>query len=123
MGIRERAYRSVTILDIEGRLTVETVPELRLPERVRCLLQSGCTQIILNLEKVPGLDSSGISALVQAYVATTRTKSSLKLLHLTPRVREVLRVTRLLTVFEVFDTEEEALDRCDFGFTSLSLGA
>ena len=110
MAIRQRVYRNVTILDIEGRLTVETVPDLRLPELIRRLLQSGRTQILLNLEDVPKLDSCGLTALVQAKVATTGMEGSLKLLHLAPRVREVLAVTRLLTVFEAYDTEADAIE-------------
>jgi len=110
MAIRQRVHRNVTILDIEGRLTVETVPDLRLPDLIRRLLQSGRKQIVLNLEGVPQLDSSGLTALVEAHFATTRTEGALKLLHLAPRVRQVLQITRLLTIFEAYDTETDAVE-------------
>jgi len=114
MAIRQRVYRNVTILDIEGRLTVETVPDLRLPDLIRRLLQAGRTQIVLNLERVPQLDSSGLTALVESHFATTRTAGALKLMHLAPRVRQVLQVTRLLTIFETYDTETDAVESFAF---------
>ena len=116
MKIQERAAGSVIILDVDGRLVAESRGEMRLPDVVRNSLQRGHRHFLLNLERVPSLDTTGLCDIVQAYVATTRQNGALKLLHLTPRVREVLTITRLLTVFDVYDTEENAL--ASFGPTA-----
>jgi anti-sigma B factor antagonist len=109
MPIQERASGVVTILDLDGRLTIETTTDLGLADVVRRLLQAGRKQIVLNLERVPRVDTTGLCAIVEAYVAAKRQDGLVKLLHLSPHVREVLRVTRLLTVFEAFDDEVDAI--------------
>src|SRR5712691_468276 len=100
MTIAERTSGAVNIFDVGGRLTIETLGDMTLAEKVRSLLLAGRTQILLNLEGVPYLDTMGLCNIVEVYVATRRQGGSLKLLHLTPHVREVLMITRLLTVFD-----------------------
>ena len=109
MKIQERATGGVIILDMDGPLITESHGEVRLPDVVRNWLQQGHRHFVLNLERVPSVDTTGLCDIVQAYVATTRQNGTLKLLHLTPRVRQVLTITRLLTVFDVYDTEENAV--------------
>jgi len=109
MAIEERASGAVVILDIEGRMTIESRTDLLLPDRVRRLLQEGRKQFLLNLEGVRYVDTSGLCDLVEAYVTTTRQGGSLKLLHLTERVRYLLVITKLLTVLEAYESEADAV--------------
>jgi anti-sigma B factor antagonist len=109
MTIQERASRGVMILDLDGRLTIETVPEARLADTVRSLLQAGRKQIVLNLACVPRVDTAGLCAIIEAFVTTRRQEGTLKLLNVSAHVREVLRVTRLLTIFEAYDSEADAV--------------
>jgi anti-sigma B factor antagonist len=109
MAIEERTYAGVTVLDVDGRLSIETMSQMPLTVTVRRLLQAGQTRIVLNLVAVPYVDTTGMSNIVEAYLATTRRGGALKLLHLGPRVRSVLSVTGLLAVFEVFESEADAV--------------
>jgi len=109
MSIEERTWGNVTVLDVAGRMTIETVGDMPLLARVRRLLQGGRTHVVLNLAGVPYVDTTGIADLVEAYVATKRQGGSLKLLHLTPHVRAVLTMTRLLTILEVYEAEADAV--------------
>ena len=109
MAIEERASGSVMVLDLDGRMTIEALSDMPLTAKVRRLLQEGRKQILLNLENVPCLDTTGICNIVEAYVMTRRQEGSLKLLHLTARVRKVLAVTRLLTILEVYESEADAV--------------
>ena len=109
MSIEERTSGNVTVLDVAGRMTIETVGDMPLLARVRRLLQGGRTHIVVNLAGVPYVDTTGIADLVEAYVATSRQCGSLKFLHLTPHVRAVLTMTRLLTILEVYEAEADAV--------------
>jgi anti-sigma B factor antagonist len=109
MSIEERTSGNVTVLDVAGRMTIETVGDMPLLARVRRLLKGGRTHVVLNLAGVPYVDTTGIADLVEAYVATRRQGGSLKLLQLTPRVRAVLTMTRLLTILEVYEAEADAV--------------
>lgn len=109
MTIEERTSDNVTVLDLAGRMTIETVGDMPLLARVRRLLQAGRTRVVLNLAGVPYVDTTGIADLVEAYVATKRQGGSLKLLHVTQHVRAVLTMTRLLTILEVYEVEADAV--------------
>jgi anti-sigma B factor antagonist len=109
MSIEERTSGHVTVLDVDGRMTIETVGDMPLLATVRRLLQAGRTRVVLNLAGVPYVDTTGIADLVEAYVATKRQGGVLKLLHLTPRVRTVLTMTRLLTILEAYEVEADAV--------------
>jgi anti-sigma B factor antagonist len=109
MTIGERVSGAVTILDVRGRLTIEVLRDMALAERVRRLLQAGHKQILLNLKDVSHLDTTGLCNIVEAYVTASRQNGSVKLLHLTAHVRELLTITRLLTVFEAYESEEDAV--------------
>jgi len=84
-------------------------PDMFLAEKVRPLLHTGHKQILLSLEAVPYVDTIGLCNIVEAYITTQRQGGALKLLHLTAHVREMLMITRLLTVLEAYDSEAEAV--------------
>jgi len=109
MTIEERTSGNVTVLDVAGRMTIETVGDTPLLAKVRQLLQGGRARVVLNLAGVPYVDTMGIAELVEAYVSTRRHGGLLKLLQLTPRVRAVLTMTRLLTILEVYEAEADAV--------------
>jgi anti-anti-sigma factor len=110
MTIEERASGGVIVLDVHGRMTIE-VEKTILAEKVREILQQGHKDVLVNLADVPHVDTSGLCDLVEAYLAATRREGRLKFTGVAPRVRRVLEITKLLTVFEVHDSETEALAR------------
>jgi len=105
MRIDTRVHHDVVIIQPKERLTVET--DAQFTEMIRTLLEAGSRRLVLNLVDVPYIDSDGLAAIVQAYTATRRRGGDLKLLHLRDRTRQLLSVTKLLTVFEAYDTEDE----------------
>jgi anti-sigma B factor antagonist len=108
MEIGERQVGPVTILDLEGRLVFgEGDRELR--DRVNALMHQGQRKLLLNLRGITALDSGGVGALVWKYVTVTRQGGQLKLVNLSTRTHNVLMITKLLTVFESFDSEAQAL--------------
>jgi anti-sigma B factor antagonist len=109
MKIEARASHGVVILDIEGRMTVEADRLVSVADLVRELLRQGRRHFLINLQGVSSLDTTGVRDIVEAYVTSTRQDGALKLLNLPARVREVLTVTRLLTVLESFDGEADAV--------------
>lgn len=113
MTIEQRSSGGVTILDVRGKMTIEALGDLVLAERVRSVLEEGRMRILLNLEAVSYVDTIGLCNLVEAYLTARRQGGALKLLRLTPHVRELLAVTRLLTVFEACDSEADAVASFD----------
>ena len=109
MTIDQRPSGSAIVLDVDGRMTIETVNDRPLAVQVRRLLQEGQRRILLNLKGVPYVDTMGLRDIVEAYVATRRQGGSLKLLHPTAHVRAVLVTTRLLTILEAYDSESDAI--------------
>lgn len=109
MTIEQRVSGGVTILDVRGRMSIEVLKDMPIAEMVRSLLQEGRRQILLNLEGVPSTDTMGLCNIVEAYVTAQRQGGSLKLLRPTPHVRHLLVITRLLTVFDAYESEAEAL--------------
>ena len=108
MKIEIRTVGDVKILDCSGRITLgEGTMVVR--NTVRDLLSSGDGKIILNLGDVNYIDSSGIGELVSTYTTVTGNGGQLKLLYLTKKIQELLAITKLLTVFQVFDDEQSAL--------------
>ena len=108
MQIDERKVGSVTILDMKGKMTLGDGDEL-LRKKVASLLDKGEKQIILNLGDVPYIDSAGLGEIVRTYTTVSRQTGSLKLLNLTKRITDLLSITKLLTVFDTFDNENEAV--------------
>lgn len=98
----------VTLIEAAGRITLgESVVSLR--NQIHELAEGGRLKIVLNLAQIAYIDSSGLGELVSAYATVKNRGGSIKLLHLTSRVRDLLQITKLSTLFEVFDDEAKAL--------------
>ena len=108
MQITERQVGDVMILDLKGKITLGEGDEL-LKDKVNSLVNQGRRKIVLNLAEVPYLDSAGLGEVVRAYTTVSRQSGSLKLLNLTKRITDLLSITKLLTVFDTFDAEDEAI--------------
>jgi anti-sigma B factor antagonist len=108
MKIEIRTIEDVQILDCSGKITLgEGTMSIR--NTVRDVLQSGAKKVILNLAEISYIDSSGVGELVSSYTTTVNKGGKLKLLKLTNKLRELLTITKLLTVFEIYDDEKEAI--------------
>ena len=108
MTIDTRNVNGITILDLHGKVTIgEGSREIR--KTIRELLDAGNKNILLNLGDVSYVDSSGIGELVSSYTTVTNQGGQFKLLHLTKKIRELLAITKLLTVFDSYDDEETAI--------------
>ncbi len=109
MKIETRTVGDIQILDCSGKITLgEGTMAVR--NKVRDILKSDGKKIILNLADVNYIDSSGIGELVSTYTTVTTNGGQLKLLNLTKKIQETLTITKLLTVFQVFNNEQSALD-------------
>lgn len=109
MKIAERQSGDITILDVQGKLLLGEGDEI-FHEAVNRVVEAGRLKLVINMAEVPYVDSSGISELVRTYVTLGKRGGRMTLVSLTRRVHELLSITRLLTVFETFDSEEEAVD-------------
>ena len=98
---------AVNVLDLQGRITIGE-GSVQLRDAVRNLLDAGRHRLILNLSGVAYIDSSGIGELVSSYTTTKNTGGRLKLLHPTKKIKDLLMITKLLTVFEIYEDEEAA---------------
>lgn len=103
-----RQVGDVAILDLAGKITIGE-GDAQLREAVRNLLTEGQRNILLNLEEVTYIDSSGLGELVSSYTAVGNQGGRLKLLNPTKKIQDLLIITKLITVFEVYDSEEEAV--------------
>ena len=108
MQIEERVVGDVTILDLKGKMTLGEGDEL-LKDKINSLMHQGQKKIILNLAEVPYIDSAGLGEIVRTYTTVSRQGGSLKLLNLTKRIQDLLAITKLLTVFETFESENDAV--------------
>ena len=108
MQIEERVVDDVTILDLKGKITLGAGDEA-LKERVKSLAHQGRRRILLNLADVPYIDSAGLGGVVSTYTTISSQGGQLKLVNLTKRITDLLSITKLLTVFETFDSEDEAV--------------
>jgi anti-sigma B factor antagonist len=108
MQIEERAIGDVTVLDLKGRVTLGEGDEL-LKDKINSLLNQGHRKIVLNLADVPYIDSAGLGEIVRTYTTVSRQGGKLKLLNLTKRIQDLLAITKLLTVFETYENEAEAI--------------
>ena len=108
MRIEEREVGEVLILDLSGKLTIGEGDEL-LKDKINSLIQQGRRKLVLNLAGVPYIDSAGLGEIVWTYTTVSRQGGKLKLLNLTKRIQDLLAITKLLTVFDTFDSEQEAV--------------
>ena len=108
MSVSERRVGTVTIIDVTGKLTQGDADET-LRDKVLSLMQQGRKDVIVNLGDVSYMDSAGLCTLVATFTTVRRQGGALKLLNLTKRITDLLSITKLLTVFETFDAEKEAV--------------
>ncbi len=108
MQIEERVVGEVTILDLKGKITLGEGDEV-LKDKINSLILQDRKRILLNFESVPYIDSAGLGEIVRTYTTVSRQGGQLKLVNLTKRITDLLSITKLLTVFETFDNEQDAL--------------
>jgi anti-sigma B factor antagonist len=109
MDIKERVVDGVSVLDLSGKIVLgEGDSQVR--DRIKDLLADGQRHILLNLGDVNYIDSAGLGALISGYTTTKREGGQLKLMNLTKRIQDLLAITKLITVFETYDDEKEAIN-------------
>ena len=108
MQIDERKVGNVTILDLKGKLTLGDGDEL-LRSKINALVQAGVKRVVLNLGEVPYIDSAGLGEVVKSYTTLKKNDGMLKLLNLTKRIQDLLSITKLLTVFDTYENEADAV--------------
>jgi anti-sigma B factor antagonist len=108
MTLHERRIGDVTIIDIDGRITVQDGADI-FRDMVRQLAGQGRVRLVLNFHDASYIDSTALGEIIRAYISVTRKGGTLKLLNVPARVHELLMITRLLSVFDLFDAEAEAV--------------
>ena len=109
MQIEERQVGDVMVLDLAGKLTIGEGDEL-LKDKINSVIHQGHRKLVLNLPEGPYVDSAGLGQMVSTLHTVNRQGGKLKLLNLTKRIEDLLSITKLLTVFDAFENEQEALD-------------
>ncbi len=99
---------NITIFRLQGKLLIGEGDEL-LKEKIDEFVQNGRQKIILDLSGVPYMDTCGLAELVRSYTTIARSDGDLRLLKISKRLQDLLSITKLLTVFQIFDDEEEAI--------------
>lgn len=99
----------IRTIRLNGKITIGS-GDIKLRELVNQAIEDGFSKIILDLGKVPSIDSSGIGELVATYHRVARNDGQLKLVRLSKKINDILQVTQLLTVFDLSETEQEAID-------------
>ena len=107
-GLTERQIGTVTVLDLTGKLTIDD-GATRLKDTINSLILQGRTQVVLNLGDVSYIDSGGLGQLVASFGSLSKTTGALKLLHVSKRNRDLLSITRLVTLFDTYESEAEAI--------------
>ena|SRR5918996_1842336 len=108
MNVTKRQKGDVTILDLKGKITIGA-GDIALRNAVQEALSGGSNNVLLNMTGVTTIDSSGVGELVSAFTTATNRGAKLKLANIPNKVNDVLTITQLITVFDVFDTEDEAV--------------
>jgi anti-sigma B factor antagonist len=109
LDVKERQAGDVTVLDMSGAVRIGQ-GSVALRDSVRTLVEGGKKKILLNLSGVNYIDSSGIGELIANYTTVSREGGQLKLLNLTEKIQNLLVITKLLTVFDSYDDEADALN-------------
>ncbi|MGA2963613.1 MAG: STAS domain-containing protein [Candidatus Korobacteraceae bacterium] len=108
LKMNAREVKGVVILDLSGRLIMgEACKAIR--DEVHDQLSQGCRKLLLNLGEVSYIDSAGLGELTGAFISVRNREGRLKLVHLTKRVHDLMQITKLYTVFDVYDDEKEAI--------------
>jgi anti-sigma B factor antagonist len=108
MKVNVRQRNDVTILDLGGKITIGS-GDVALRNAVQDVMNSGATKVLINMGDVTTIDSSGIGELVSAYTTATNRGAKLRLYKLPDKVADILTITQLITVFDVYDSEDEAI--------------
>jgi anti-sigma B factor antagonist len=103
-----RDVGDVRVITLSGKITIGT-GDVKIRELINSALDDGKNKILLDLAGVSAIDSSGIGEMVACYTTVTKRDGQLKLMRLSPKINDILHVTQLITVFDVFDSEDEAL--------------
>jgi anti-sigma B factor antagonist len=103
-----RDVGDVRVITLSGKITIGT-GDVKIRELINSALDDGKNKILLDLADVSAIDSSGIGEMVACYTTVTKRDGQLKLMRLSPKINDILHVTQLITVFDVFDSEDEAL--------------
>ena len=109
MQLEQRIAGNVAVIKVTGDITLNKGGDVLLKDKVQSLLQQGHKNLLIDLSGVSYVDSAGLGELVQAYATTKNRGGALKLLNVTKRLKDLLVVTKLLTVFDTFDTEATAV--------------
>ena len=109
MKIETRKKGDVTILDLKGKILIgEGIDELR--NAINDAIQDNQTKLLLNFDQVPYLDSTGLGEVVRSYTSVKKEGGTVKIVNLTQKVKDLLSVTKLITVFETFEDEDKAVN-------------
>jgi anti-sigma B factor antagonist len=108
MHIAERSAGNVKVLDLSGQITFTHGDQL-FKDKIHSLVHQGHKNILVNMGGVTHVDSAGLGELVSAYTTVTRAGGTMKLVNLTRRLTDLLAITKLLTVFDTFESEHDAL--------------
>src|ERR1051325_5961020 len=100
MQLSERKIGDVVIVDVSGKITLGEGGDAALKDKMRSLVQQGQKKLLLNLGEVSYVDSAGLGEIVQSYATVNKNGGRLKLLNVTKRIKDLLSITKLLTVFE-----------------------
>jgi anti-sigma B factor antagonist len=109
MELEQRIVGDVAIVTVTGDITLNREGNVLLKDKLQSLLHQGYKNLLLDLSGVSYVDSAGLGEMIHAYVSTKNRGGSLRLLHLTKRIRDLLVVTKLLTVFDAYESEADAL--------------
>jgi anti-sigma B factor antagonist len=109
VNISERMVGDVVIVEVSGKITLGDGGDMALKDKMGSLIQQGQKKVLLNLGDVSYVDSAGLGEIVQSYATVTKNGGALKLLNVTKRIKDLLSITKLLTVFDTFDSEADAL--------------
>ena len=107
MNVNVRQRGDVTILDLKGKITIGT-GDVALRNAIQEVMAGGAKKVLINMSEVSTIDSSGIGELVSAYTTATNRGAKLKLYKLPAKVSDILTITQLITVFDVYDNEDQA---------------
>ena len=108
MTVVERRLGDVTVLDLEGRLVFDEGDSV-LRDHIDSLVDQGRMNIVVNLQQVTYVDSCGIGVLVAKYVSLRRKGGDLRFVHVTPRSQRLMEITKLMSVFRIYQSEAEAV--------------
>ena len=108
MNVNVRQSGEVTILDLKGKITIGS-GDVALRNAIQEVMNSGAKKVLINMADVSTIDSSGIGELVSAYTTATNRGAKLKLINLPAKVTDILTITQLITVFDVYDSEAEGV--------------